>query len=158
MKTNNLNIWVVEDDPMYQQTLISYLDVLGYKARAFNNGEECLDFLGQSPDVVLLDHNLGDGMKGTDVLRELKHQYLNTHVIYISGEEKVSLVAETYKNGSEEFISKDSASLLRLKLRLDKIQEMKLLCKKRSKRKKTILVSAFIAFVVELIVYLVMVA
>ena len=121
-----LKIWIVEDDFTYQEILKTYLSVLGHSATSFTNGEACLELLQEKPDVILLDHNLGDGMNGVETLQKIKQECPDTHVIYISGEEKVSLVTDAYRYGSDEFITKDSASLLRLKLILEKILNTKI--------------------------------
>jgi DNA-binding NtrC family response regulator len=121
-----LKIWIVEDDFAYQEILKTYLSVLGYSANSFTNGEACLEFIQEEPDVILLDHNLGEGMNGVETLQKIKQECPDTHVVYISGEEKVSLVTDAYRYGSDEFITKDSASLLRLKLILEKILNTKM--------------------------------
>jgi DNA-binding NtrC family response regulator len=138
-----LRIWIVDDDHLYQNMLMSYLAILGYQARGFMSGEECLKHLNEQPDVVLLDHNLGEGMNGVDVLLQIKRQQLKTRIIYISGEDKVSLVSDTYQHGSEEYITKDTASLLRLKLRLEKIEMANELYRKK-RRKKIILIGVVV--------------
>lgn len=120
-----LSIWIVEDDFTYKNLLVSYLALLGHSTRVFSTGEEFLAELDSTPDVVLLDHNLGDGMTGVEVLQKIQVSSPLTRVIYISGEEKASVVSETYRYGSMEYITKDSASLLRLKLILEKILSTK---------------------------------
>ncbi len=137
-----LNIWVVEDDHFYQNMLISYLALIGFEAKGFYSGEDCIPYINEKPDVVLLDHNLGDGIKGVDVLRKIKSESRDTSVIYLSGEETVSVVSDVYQNGSDDFISKDSASLIRLKLRLEKIAQTKILNQKKNRKKRTVVITA----------------
>lgn len=97
--------------------------------------------LSEKPDVIILDHNLGTGLQGLDVLRNIKYQNVATSVVYISAEEKASLVSDAYCLGSDEYIGKDTASLLRLKLRLEKIADVKHLnAVKAEKRKKLLTV------------------
>lgn len=149
MNTIPLSTWVVDDDPTYQEMLLSYLTLLGHRTRGFFSGEECLKHLSEKPDVIILDHNLGTGLQGLDVLRNIKHENKATSVIYISAEEKVSLVSEAYYLGSDEYIGKDSASLLRLKLRLEKIADVKhLKAVKAEKRKKLLTVSILLGSLV----------
>ncbi|MFM7854178.1 MAG: response regulator [Flammeovirgaceae bacterium] len=141
MNTIPLSTWVVDDDPTYQEMLLSYLTLLGHRTRGFFSGEECLKHLSEKPDVIILDHNLGNGLQGLDVLRNIKHENKATSVIYISAEEKASLVSDAYSLGSDEYIGKDSASLLRLKLRLEKIADVKHLnAVKAEKRRKLLTV------------------
>lgn len=149
----DLSIWVVDDDHLYQNMLVSYLAVLGYHSKGFDSGEECVYRLNENPDIILLDHNLGTGMKGMDVLRRIKSESKSTRVIYISGEEKVSLVSEAYQNGSEEFISKDSASLIRLKLRLEKIKRFKDFSRRRLAKRILAIVGGLLVFGILLVVF-----
>jgi DNA-binding NtrC family response regulator len=147
-----LKIWIVEDDFTYQEILKTYLSVLGYSANSFTNGETCLELLQEKPDVILLDHNLGEGMNGVETLQKIKQECPHTHVIYISGEEKVSLVTDAYRYGSDEFITKDSASLLRLKLILEKILNTKIQ-QAASRTKFRISLFAVIVFLVTVLTY-----
>lgn len=140
MNSIPLSTWVVDDDPTYQEMLLSYLALLGHRTRGFFSGEECLKHLSEKPDVIILDHNLGNGLNGLDVLRNIKHENKATSVIYISSEEKTSLVSDAYCLGSDEYIGKDSASLLRLKLRLEKIADVKQFNTIKTKKRKKLLV------------------
>ncbi len=133
MNTFSMNIFVVEDDPFYQEMVSSYLQGLGHTTRAFSTGEEFLKHLNSKPDLVILDHNLESELKGDDVLRIIKSEQSQIPVIYFSGEERVSLVSDAYKFGSMDFINKDCASLLRLKLALEKIEQKKVLEMKKTK-------------------------
>jgi DNA-binding NtrC family response regulator len=127
MKATAMSTWVVEDDPFFRQMLLSYLELLGYNARGFESGEEFMQHLSEKPDVVLLDQNLGDGMNGLEILRNIKQEQRDMHVIFISGEESISTISDSYQYGSEEYMDKDSASLLRIKVRLEKILLIKAL-------------------------------
>lgn len=148
-----LKIWVVEDDPIYRQMLTSYLGVLGHQSEGFTSGEECIAYLQESPDVIILDYHLGNGINGLDVLRKIKDIKKKISVICLSGEERASIVADTFRNGSEDYIGKDSASLLRLKLRLDRIKSIHHLQNK--KRKKQFILSIATATLVSLLAVLV---
>ena len=136
MDTISLKTWIVEDDVAYQDLLISYLELLGHQAHAFFSGEACLKELDKKPDVVLLDHDLGSDLNGIDILRKIKVELPDTFVIYISAQEKISTVSEAYRHGADDYIGKDSASLIRLKLKLEKIHHVKNLKMKKRKRVK----------------------
>lgn len=138
MNNVSLNVWVVDDDEMYLEMTLAYVRLLGHNARGFFSGERCLSDMGERPDVIILDHNLGDGMNGTDVLRELRHEKHKPSVIYVSGDESPSTVSGAFKNGSEDFFAKDSASLLRLKLKLDELRTRKSARLKSAKLRKRV--------------------
>lgn len=139
MKSQSLMVCVVDDDPAYQQMVLEYLTLLGYQSKGFHSGEEFLKQFNRSADVVVVDHNLGEGMNGSDVLRAIKGERQEVPVIYISAADKVTVVADAYRNGSDDYIGKDSASLIRLKLRLEKIQKLKILKLKKKRRRMQLL-------------------
>lgn len=141
------NAWIVDDDPVYQNLISSFLHEIGYKSRTFSSGNECLSKLSEKPDFIILDHNLGPECNGLDILRNIKSDAPEIPVIYLSGQDKLSMVSDAYKFGSVEYIEKDSASLLKLKLRIEKIENIK-----RSKliqsKKKRIIIRAIIILIV----------
>ena len=153
MKTAPLTLCIVEDDPTYQHLLLSYMNVLGHTAQGFYSGEEFLKQVHDKPDVVILDHHLGGELQGVDVLQILKREHRDTPVIYVTGEESITLVSNIFRNGSQDFIFKDSASLLRLKLSLDKIAQAKRIDLK-TKAKLKIRFMAFIMASVSLVIFL----
>lgn len=124
-KQGSLKISVLDDDHVYRKLLVCYVESLGYEATGFQTSEECLVSLNQGPDVVLLDHNLEGEEKGVDILRFIKLEYPDISVIYITGEENLTLISDVFRSGSEDFIGKDSASLLRLKVKLDQLAKRK---------------------------------
>ncbi len=124
-RKNSLKIYVLDDDHIYRKLLVCYVESLGYQATGFQTSEECLVSLNRCPDVVLLDHNLEGEENGVDILRFIKREYPDISVIYITGEESTTLVSEVFRSGSEDFIGKDSASLLRLKVKLDQLAKRK---------------------------------
>lgn len=133
------NAWIVDDDPVYQNLISSFLHEIGYKTRTFSSGNECLNKLSDKPDFIILDHNLGPECNGLDILRNIKSDAPDIPVIYLSGQDKLSMVSDAYKFGSVEYIEKDSASLLKLKLRIEKIEKSKRSNLIQSKKKKMII-------------------
>jgi DNA-binding response OmpR family regulator len=99
---------------------------------------------------------LGNGLQGLDVLRNIRYENKATSVIYISAEEKVSLVSDAFNHGSDEYIGKDSASLLRLKLRLEKIADGKQMNVVKAKNRKKLLVVSIVlsSVVIAILLYL----
>ncbi len=146
MNNSSLKIFVLDDDLLYRKMLVCYLESLGHQVAGFQTADECLETLNQNPDVVLLDHNLEGEQKGVDVLRYIKHERPDIAAIYVTGEENVALVSDVFRSGSEDFIGKDSASLLRLKLKLDDLVKRKTDKASKSKRTKYMVIgSAMVA-------------
>lgn len=117
------NIWIVEDDPYYQSLLSQFLKTTGYTISCFSSGEECLQQAESRPFAVIVDYDLGRDMNGIDLLRKLKESTPELPVISISAAKNLGVVRDFLKSGSEDFIEKNSATLLRIKLQLDRITE-----------------------------------
>lgn len=51
-------ILVVEDDTDIRESVVEYLDIMGFKMLGASNGQEALDYLksnNEQPDIILLD-------------------------------------------------------------------------------------------------------
>ena len=78
------DILVVEDDPA--QIRLYSKALRGYRLTCVANGTAALECIRQHlPDVILLDHILADGEKGTDFLPRLKDAAAHVPIIMISG-------------------------------------------------------------------------
>ena len=65
-------IWCVEDDQAIRDLMIYTLNVSGFEARGFTNGEEMLKALdAERPEMILLDIML-PGEDGISILKRLK--------------------------------------------------------------------------------------
>lgn len=133
--------WVVDDDSLYREMVTSFLKAIGYKVMGFSSARECLGKLDDKPEFVILDHSLGGKFNGLDTLRSIKQEKPELPVIYVSGETQKSVMTEAYQYGCVEYIEKDSATFLRIKLRIEKIEKIKTLHQKHKSNKKRILIS-----------------
>lgn len=138
MRSVSSKAWVIDDDQTYQAYLMSYLHLMGYTAKGFSNGDETLKNLKEKPDLIILDHQLCD--VNTEVLRTIKEEKSEIPVIYISSQEKCCLLSEACRNELGNVIENNSASLQRLKLRIEKIEKVQSLKRKR-RRYKTFIYS-----------------
>jgi DNA-binding NtrC family response regulator len=133
MGSSSAKAWVIDNDQTYQAYLMSYLHLMGYTAKGFAKSENLKD-LKEKPDLIILDHELGN-VNTTGVLRMIKGNNSRVPVIYISSQEKVCLLSEACKIDSLELIESNSASLQRLKLRIEKIERVQRLKRKRRRYK-----------------------
>jgi DNA-binding NtrC family response regulator len=77
-------ILIVEDDPA--QIRLYSKALRGYRLTCVASGTAALDQITRHiPDVIILDHLLADGEKGTDFLPKLKDVAAHVPVIVISG-------------------------------------------------------------------------
>lgn len=99
-------IFVVEDDDWYRRLLVHNLSLNpDYDIHAFGSGKECLDRIGETPDVVTLDYRLPD-MKGIEVLKQIKEINEDIQVILISEQDDIGVVVELLKEGAYDYIVK----------------------------------------------------
>ena len=99
-------IFVVEDNEWYNQLLVHNLSLNpDFQVVSFQNGKDCLDHLGQKPDVVTLDYRLPD-MSGIDVLKKIKKENPDIQVILISEQADINVVVDLLKEGAYDYIVK----------------------------------------------------
>lgn len=109
MKTD-LKIFLVDDDPVYRSIYAYYLKTLGYdNISQFTDGLQCVNNLVQSPDIILLDHDMG-AMNGTETLKKIKRYNPDIFVIYLSGQDQLEVAVDALKYGAFDYIIKGSAN------------------------------------------------
>jgi DNA-binding NtrC family response regulator len=78
------SILIVEDDP--KQLRLYSKALRGYRLTCVATGSAALKSLAEAmPDLLILDHVLGEGEKGTDFLPRLKQAAAHVPIIVISG-------------------------------------------------------------------------
>lgn len=120
-------VFIIEDDLVQQKMLqVHFEEVLAkYTARTFSHPEDMLQHLKEKPFAVVLDHFFGDknGKTGLDYLRIMRKNYSSTPVIYYTTFDDEPTRAEVMSLGAEQYIIKNSASLVRLRTVLDNLHE-----------------------------------
>ncbi len=120
-------VYIVEDNLVQQKLLqLHFEQMLGdYTVRAFSNPDDMFDHLQEKPFAIVLDHFFTDkaNVTGLDYLRKLKEKNSKIPVIYHTALIDNSVRAEVLKLGAVQYITKDSASLVRLRTALDLLHE-----------------------------------
>jgi CheY-like chemotaxis protein len=120
-------VFIVEDDIVQQKMLqVHFEEVLGnYAVRTFANPEDMFEHLKERPFAIVLDHFFADrhGKTGLHYLKILKKDYPSTPVIYYTTLEDDAVRDEVMALGAEQYIIKNSASLVRLRTALDILHE-----------------------------------
>jgi DNA-binding NtrC family response regulator len=99
-------ILVVDDDPYIQEALGDRLESLGYGVMRASDGKQALEIIDhQDPQLVFLDIEM-PGMKGLDVLREIRKREKDFPVVMITAYGSVDLAVEAMKEGAYDFIPK----------------------------------------------------
>ncbi|MEQ9592210.1 MAG: response regulator [Cyclobacteriaceae bacterium] len=121
-------VFVVEDDEVQQKILKHYFTQLdgNYVVRPFVNPEDLYNNLSEKPYAVVLDHFFaGTSKTGVDYLKVIKKQHSKVPVIYYTALTDEKITKEVMDLGAEQYIIKDSASLIRLRTALDVIHDKK---------------------------------
>ena len=122
MKSQNLKIFIVEDDPFFGELVRSKVEQGGHENTSLiNSSAVFLDRLLEMPDVVILDFNI-DKMNGIDLLRKIKSVNPNIHVIFLSGQEEMSVAINSLKYGAYDYLEKNETNLKKLMHLLERIQ------------------------------------
>jgi DNA-binding response OmpR family regulator len=81
------SVVIVDDDPALTDLLVQYINVLGFRAIAVppvSSEQVAFSIVAQTPDVVLLDIDLGE-TSGLDVARDLRQQGYDGTVVAMTG-------------------------------------------------------------------------
>ncbi|MEO9078354.1 MAG: chemotaxis protein CheB [Rhodanobacter sp.] len=99
-------IYVVDDDNDLRETLREVLQAAGHVVKDFASCEAFLDSYKPGQGACLLvDANL-PGMKGVDLLRDLRDLGDKIPTIMITGSSEISVAVEVMKAGANDFIEK----------------------------------------------------
>jgi two-component system, NtrC family, response regulator AtoC len=100
------HIFIVEDNEVYSMMLDYILTKDSvYKFSSFKSGEECIRNLYLNPRVIILDYQL-PGINGYQTLLEIKKYNPAIHVLMLSNNENMKLVADLLKAGADDYILK----------------------------------------------------
>jgi DNA-binding NtrC family response regulator len=106
MTTLDEMILVVDDDPYIQEALGDRLESLGYRVARASDGKQALELIDhQDPQMVFLDIEM-PGMKGLDVLREIRTREKDFPVVMITAYGSIDLAVEAMKEGAYDFVPK----------------------------------------------------
>jgi two-component system, OmpR family, response regulator len=116
MKTQELNLFIVDDDKSTAYSLKHYLnDKFGDKLNisTFFDGESCLENIDSETDVVILDYFLND-KNGNEILSSIKKRNPRTEVIMLSGNENLETAIESFKLGAKNYVVKGRNALKKI--------------------------------------------
>ena len=106
MPEKPFKIFVVEDSEWYNKLLVYTLSLNpDYEIKSFFNGNDFLNSLHESPDIVTLDYRLPD-MTGLELLNKIRQENNEAQVILISEQSDINMVVTLLKMGAVDYITK----------------------------------------------------
>lgn len=146
--------FVVDDDTAFQQFIQMHLHRFGYEVKSFIEGNGCLLHLHEKPDLIILDQNLAEEKCGLDYLREIKNITPDTPVLFLTSHNSIDAAVEAMKLGAMDFIEKNSASYIRIRAALERIEKQE----EALKRSKKNVVKNFYWFAMGMLTMLTLIA
>ena len=122
----NKLVFIVEDNPIQQKMLqVHFEEMLGnYTVRTFVYPEDMFAHLKEKPFAIVLDHFFpGRKETGLDHLKMLRKNHSAIPVIYYTTLDDNVTREQVMALGAEQYIVKNSASLVRLRTALDLLNE-----------------------------------
>jgi len=125
----NKLVFIVEDDLVQQKMLQHHFEELlgNYDVKTFADPKDMFAHVKDKPFAIVLDHFFSNNSDktGLDYLKELKKNNASIPVVYHTTLKDDAVRAKVMALGAEDYIVKDSASLVRLRTALDAISTKK---------------------------------
>lgn len=101
-------VFIIEDDPVFAKLIAHSLGKEDqFDIQVFDSGSSFMQSLHLNPDIVSIDYSLPD-MTGIDVLKKVKSFNEEISTVIVSGQEKVDVVVDAYKQGASHYIIKNA--------------------------------------------------
>ena len=103
------NVLVIDDDPSVGETLVSFLDELGYEPYYVTNGNEAIRLLKENKlsfDIVVTDLTLPGGMGGVEIKDQIRQIYPDMKIIVASGYSNDPVLSKHREYGFDGVIRK----------------------------------------------------
>jgi CheY-like chemotaxis protein len=104
-----LGVVLIEDEPRMRALVAKHLNRLGYTVTVFADGPAALAGLAEDDtdfDLLLTDVVLPGGMNGRQVADALSRTHPDMHVLFVSGYNHESMVAQGVLDADAKFLSK----------------------------------------------------
>src|SRR5688572_23378904 len=104
--TSDPTVFIVDDNPVFLESLSVLITSLGLKTRCFNSANQFLEaFDPRIPGCLILDVRM-PGMSGLDLQEKLRNEPLCPPVIILTGHAEVPTAIRAMRQGAVEFLQK----------------------------------------------------
>ncbi len=98
-------LFVVDDDANLRRILSVLLKTRGYRVMEFENGEQCLEALDESPATIFMDMRM-PGLDGIETLKRVRELRTDIPVIMVTSVDEVDTAVNAIKLGAFDYIVK----------------------------------------------------
>ena len=129
-ENNKSYIFLVDDEPIQNEMLKDYIsDKFEFEIKTFDNGEEALANINLNPEIIVLDFHLNahlaNAKNGVEVLKDITAVSPSTHVIMLSGQDKLEVAVDSMKYGAYDYIIKGETAFSRIENVINNIIEFR---------------------------------
>lgn len=107
MSEQKIKVFVVDDDALSRMIIIDEISCDEFDILEFEDGQQCIDALDKSPDIILMDVEM-PRVDGYQTCRHIKANFSteNTEVIFISSHDTIDEKLAGYDAGGSDYIIK----------------------------------------------------
>ncbi|HXB43967.1 MAG TPA: response regulator [Puia sp.] len=102
-----LKIFIVEDNPIYQELVMQALGSVSQDIHLFTSGESCLKEMHNEPSVIIMDYLLEGKMNGLTAIRKIRKTNKSAYVILFSTEPGLDIKENVLRYGPFEYLQKN---------------------------------------------------
>jgi DNA-binding NtrC family response regulator len=143
-------IYIVDNDADHSQQISDHLNRFSdFEYKTFSNSQDCLNQLGDDPDIIIVDYPAAatkeDTERGGNLLKEIVSKKPETDVVIISPTDSNDHALEMVKYGAADYVVRNESEFVRLENTLYSIiRKRKLLKELRSYKTATIILGVLL--------------
>ncbi|GGD80284.1 hypothetical protein GCM10011514_50410 [Emticicia aquatilis] len=123
---NKVKLFLVDDDAVFLKSLeIEFLQNADFDIETYHTGEQCVEHLSNSPDIIILDYHLDginkNAMNGLETLIQIKALYPKMPVVILSSQDKIEVAVNCMYHKAFDYVVKSETAFMRLQKLIDTI-------------------------------------
>jgi two-component system OmpR family response regulator len=130
MKTEKINLFLVDDDAVFLKSLeIEFIELADFTIETFATGELCIKNLSHNPDIIILDYYLDgidkNAMNGMQTLDKIKALNPDIPVVMLSSQDKIDVAISCMHHRAFDYVVKSETAFIRLQKIINSIFKYK---------------------------------
>jgi two-component system, OmpR family, response regulator len=117
-----MNILLLEDDPILNDTISHFLKMKGNEVTSLDDGMDAIEMIDQTNfDLYIIDINIPE-IDGLEIVKYIRQKDLQTPIVMITASMELENFKKAYKNGCDDYIKKPFY-LDELEIRINKLMD-----------------------------------